>query len=81
MFKTLAITAVMTLVATGASAQGYKLDAAGKCRDAKGAFAAADKCKAGATPAGFKLDSAGKCRDPKGAFAPAAKCPAPAVKK
>lgn len=49
----------------------YKLDAKGKCHDAKGAFAAADKCKttAAAKPA--------KCRDAKGKFA---KCGTPGAK-
>jgi len=47
----------------------YKLDAKGKCHDAKGGFTAADKCKA--------TKSTGKCRDAKGHFA---KCGTPGAK-
>lgn len=73
MLKTLAITAAaFALVATGAAAQGpYKLDAGGKCHNAKGAFAKADMCKTPAAAAG------GKCRNAKGQFA---KCDAPGAK-
>jgi micrococcal nuclease len=74
MFKTLAFTAAaFALIATGASAQAlYKLDAAGKCHNAKGAFAKADLCK---TPAAAA--AGGKCRNAKGQFA---KCDAPGAK-
>jgi hypothetical protein len=69
MFKTLAITAALVLTAGSASAQApYKPDAAGKCHDAKGAFAKADMCKTPAPAAG------GKCRNAKGQFA---KCGTP----
>lgn len=47
----------------------YKLDAKGKCHDAKGAFAKSDLCKAPASA------SAGKCRDIK--TKKFAKCGAP----
>jgi hypothetical protein len=70
MLKTLAITAALVLAATSASAQApYKLDATGKCHNAKGAFAKAEMCK---TPA-----AGGKCRNDKGQFA---KCDAPGAK-
>lgn len=68
MLKTIAIAAALSLSlgATSALAEaGYKLDAAGKCRDAKGAFAAAEKCKQSAPT---------KCKDAKGKFA---KCGTP----
>jgi hypothetical protein len=68
MLKTLILTAAMALAATSVSAQPYKLDAAGKCRDAKGAFTAQDKCK-GVKPV--------QCKNDKGAFA---KCGTPGAK-
>jgi len=61
---TLMAAAVMAAgIATAASADAggpYKLDAKGKCHDAKGAFAKADMCKAPAAAA-----KPGKCRDVK----------------
>jgi hypothetical protein len=82
MTRTLSLIAVVTALAVAAPAFAdagapYKLDAKGKCHDAKGAFATADKCKAPAAPQ--------KCRDIK--TKKFAKCgapntePAPSTKK
>jgi len=67
----LAAIAALSLAAPAfADASGpYKLDAKGKCHDAKGGFAKADLCK---TPAAA---AAGKCRDIK--TKKFAKCGAP----
>jgi len=75
MLRLIAIAAVASSLAAAAPAFAdaggpYKLDAKGKCHDAKGAFAAADKCKATGKPAG-------KCKDAKGRFA---KCGTPGAK-
>lgn len=53
----IAVVAALSMAAPSfaADAGPYKLDAAGKCRDAKGHFAKADFCKAPAAPQ--------KCRD------------------
>jgi hypothetical protein len=72
MTRTLRLIAAVTALAIAApafadAAAPYKLDAKGKCHDAKGAFAAADKCKAPAIPQ--------KCRDIK--TKKFAKCGAP----
>lgn len=70
-------------MATAASAQ--KIDANGKCHDAKGKFAKMEVCKAGAVataPADagpYKLDAKGKCHDAKGKMAKKALCPMPAA--
>jgi hypothetical protein len=55
MRTTLALIAALALVAGGASAQS--IDKAGKCHDAKGAFAKMEVCK------NVKAAPAGKCRD------------------
>jgi hypothetical protein len=49
----------------GALADGYKLDAKGKCRDDHGKFAKQMLCEQHA----YKLDSKGKCHDEHGKFA------------
>jgi hypothetical protein len=72
MTRTLSLIAAVTALALAAPAFAdagapYKLDAKGKCHDAKGAFATADKCK---VPA-----AASKCRDVK--TKKFAKCGAP----
>jgi hypothetical protein len=41
----------------------YKMDAKGKCHDAKGAYATASKCKAGMSA--MTSATGGKCRDTK----------------
>jgi|GEM_PF-3380222 len=70
-----AVAAALSVLGTApafADAGGpYKLDAKGKCHDAKGGFVAGDKCKAPTAKAG------GKCRDAKGHFA---KCGTPGAK-
>jgi hypothetical protein len=55
MLRTLALAAVFALAASAGSAQ--KIDANGRCHDAKGKMAKMEVCKP-ATPA-----AAGKCRD------------------
>ena len=70
----LVVTIAALAIASSAAADAggpYKLDAKGKCHDAKGAFAAAGKCKAPATA------KPAKCRDAKGKFT---KCDAPGAK-
>ena len=69
----IAAVAVLSMAAPAFAEAGgpYKLDAKGKCHDAKGAFTKADMCKA---PAAAKP---AKCRDAKGKFA---KCGAPVAK-
>lgn len=65
-----AIAALSLAVPAFADAGGpYKLDAKGKCHDAKGAYAKPDLCKAPASASG------GKCRDIK--TKKFAKCGAP----
>jgi hypothetical protein len=82
--RTLSLIAVIAAVSIAAPALAdaggpYKLDAKGKCHDAKGAFAKPDKCKVPAASTG------GKCRDVK--TKKFAKCgtpntePVPAAKK
>ena len=75
MLKMFAIVSALVLVASGASAQPYKLDASGKCRTAKGAFAAAENCKtvAPAKPV--------QCKDAKGRFAKCGTAGASPIKK
>jgi hypothetical protein len=68
----LIVALALLVIATPALADAggpYKLDANGKCHDAKGAFAAASKCTAPMPTAG------GKCRDIK--TKKFAKCGAP----
>jgi hypothetical protein len=72
--RTLTLVAAVAALAIAAPALAdaggaYKLDAKGKCHDAKGAFAKAEMCKAPAAAAG------GKCRDVK--TKKFAKCGAP----
>jgi hypothetical protein len=74
MLRLIAVTALIALSATGASAQ--KFDKNGRCHAANGQFAKADVCagKMGATPAdasasGYKLDAKGNCHDAKGKMA------------
>jgi hypothetical protein len=81
MLKTIALTAALALFATGAFAQ--KIDANGRCHDAKGRFAKMEVCKGGAAmtaakpDAGpYKLDAKGKCHDAKGKMAKKALCKA-----
>jgi len=78
MLRFICIAAVVSGLGTAAPAFAdaggpYKLDAKGKCHDAKGGFATADKCKAPAAAS----KSTGKCRDAKGHFA---KCGTPGAK-
>ena len=73
MIRTLALAAAFALTTSLASAAGappYKLDSAGKCRDAKGAFAKPEMCAK--APA-----SAARCKNDKGQFA---KCGSPGAK-
>ena len=73
MIRTLALAAAFALTASLASAAGtapYKLDAGGKCRDAKGAFAKAEMYAK--TPT-----AAARCKNDKGQFA---KCGSPGAK-
>lgn len=71
MRRTLTAFAAFTLaVAMGASASAQKIDANGKCHDAKGKFAKMEVCK-GAAPAAAPA----KCRDLK--TKKFAKCGAP----
>ena len=68
MRSTLALIAATVSIALAAPAFAdaggpYKLDAKGKCHDAKGAFVKADMCKAPAAAA-----KPAKCRDAKGKF-------------
>jgi hypothetical protein len=71
----MALVAAFALAAGAANAQ--KIDANGRCHDAKGRFAKMEVCKgaassapAAAAPAGaYKLDAKGKCRDAKGRMA------------
>ncbi|MFC3068705.1 hypothetical protein [Phenylobacterium soli] len=79
MLRTLAIAAAFVLAAGAANAQ--KIDAKGKCHDAKGHFAKMEVCKGGAAPkaadAGpYKLDAKGKCHDAKGRMAKKEMCAA-----
>lgn len=76
MHRTLSLIAAVAALSIAAPAFAdaggpYKLDAKGKCHDAKGAFTKAGMCKA---PAAAKP---GKCRDAKGKFT---KCGAPGAK-
>ena len=61
MRRSLTLITALSVLALAAPAHGaggpYKLDAKGKCRDAKGAFVKAEMCK---SPV-----AAGKCRDAK----------------
>jgi hypothetical protein len=72
MLRTFALVAALALGAAG-SASAQKIDANGKCHDAKGHFAKMDVCKgASAAPAaagGYKLDAKGNCHDAKGKMA------------
>ena len=81
MLRTLAIVAAFALAATAADAQ--KIDANGKCHDAKGKFAKMEVCKGAAAapkaspaaPAPAATPAKGaKCKDAKGKFA---KCGTP----
>jgi hypothetical protein len=58
------------------AADGYKLDAKGKCHAADGKFAKAELCKTAAPAHSYKLDAQKKCRDEKGKFAKADLCKA-----
>jgi hypothetical protein len=72
LFAAAALALGLATAAAAADAGGpYKLDAKGKCHDAKGGFTSADKCKppAPAKPA--------KCKDASGKFA---KCGTPGAK-
>jgi len=64
--RALAASAVLALASPAFADAGgpYKLDAKGKCHDAKGAFTKADMCKAPGAAAKPQ-----KCRDAKGKFA------------
>jgi hypothetical protein len=79
MLRTIVIVAAVMFAATSASAQ--KIDANGKCHDAKGKFAKMEVCK-GAPPAAkadagpYKLDAKGKCHDAKGKMAKKEMCKA-----
>ena len=69
---TLAATAfcfVLSGVAFGAD--GFKLDATGKCHSAEGKFTKAEMCKATTSAHTCKLDAKKKCRDENGKFAKA----------
>ena len=68
MTRSLALAALLAFTLTASGAQAQKLDAQGKCRDAKGHYAKMEVCKT--TPA-----AAGKCRDIK--TKKFAKCGAP----
>lgn len=59
MTRSLILAAVLALAFSASGASAQKLDAKGKCHDAKGHFAKMDVCK-GAAPA-----AAGHCRDVK----------------
>lgn len=75
------IIAALALLAAAPAANAQKLDANGKCHDAKGRFAKAEVCK-GAAPAsapaatGYKLDAKGNCHDAKGKMAKKELCKA-----
>lgn len=78
MLRLIAVTALITLSATGATAQ--KLDKNGKCHAADGKFAKAEVCAGKAAPAaatsGYKLDTKGNCHDAKGKMAKKDMCAA-----
>jgi hypothetical protein len=59
-----------------AFADGYKLDAKGKCHAADGKFAKAEMCKAAAPAHTYKLDDKKKCHDETGKFAKQELCKA-----
>ena len=63
-------------LSSGAFADGYKLDAAGKCRDDKGKFTKQALCASASPVHAYKLDAKSKCRDEKGKFADAKLCKA-----
>ena len=70
MHKMILVAAAFTLALSGAAmADGYKLDAKGKCHAADGKFAKAEMCKAAAPAHTYKLDDKKKCHDETGKFA------------
>ena len=71
MVKAMTLTAAITIAAfSAAMADGYKLDAKGKCHDDHGKFAKQELCVQHA----YKTDAKGKCRDEHGKFADAKLC-------
>jgi hypothetical protein len=69
LITTLAVLAALSIAAP-ALADGYKLDAKGKCHDDHGKFAKTEMCHAHT----YKPDSKGKCHDEAGKFAKADFC-------
>ncbi len=75
MIKTVALIAALSFAFSGiALADGYKLDAKGKCHSDSGKFAKQELCAATVAAHTYKADSKGKCRDEKGKFADAKLC-------
>ena len=71
-----ALAACCVVLSGVAFADGYKLDAKGKCHAADGKFAKAEMCKTAAPAHIYKLDDKKKCHDETGKFAKQELCKA-----
>ena len=73
--RTLMIVAAIAFAAGAPVAHAQKVDANGKCHDAKGKMAKMELCIGASTRHSYKLDPQGQCRDETGHFAEAINCP------